>query len=342
MPRTPAEPRPVKLAELEPGQTGDCFALLVKKDRAQTRDGKPFYRAQFRDAGRAVTAMIWADGGWFDACEQTWEVGGYYKLRGRYYENQYGPHLELEKIRPVEPGDTAAGFDPAELHPAPRIDVAALQARLRELAETEIVDPRLRRLTTELLDEHAELLPRMAAAMANHHAYPGGFLQHVVSVAETAVYLAEKYARECPELRPPLSKSLVVAGAILHDLGKALELEHRPSGADYTPYGRLIGHLILGRDLVRAKAATIDEFDPELLLRLEHILLSHQGLPEWGSPVPPSTPEALLVHMADDLDAKFQMFATALAAPATADSQEFTTRDNPLKRRIFRGLKPPE
>jgi 3'-5' exoribonuclease len=124
----------------------------------------------------------------------------------------------------------------------------------------------------------------------------------------------------------------------LHDLGKSVELAHHPAGAEYTPAGRLIGHLVLGRDLVRAKAATIPEFDAETLLRLEHILLSHQGLPEWGSPTPPSTPEALLVHYADDLDAKFQMLAAALAGPVTMSEPEFTSRDNPLRRRIFRGL----
>lgn len=338
MPRGEVEPRIVKLAELEPGEHGDFFALLVKRDRAQTRDGKPFYRAAFRDAGRTATAMIWADGGWFEDCEQHWQPGACYKLRGRYYENQYGPHIEIEKIRPVEPADAAAGFDPAAFHPASRFDPEQMLAELIAIAEKQISDVFVRRLTVELLQDHAEVLQTMAAAAHNHHAYPGGYLEHVLSVTQTAVYLADKYAALYPDLEPPLSKSLVVAGAILHDIGKLVELDHRPAGAEYTPVGRLVGHLVLGRDLIRAKAATIEDFDAETLLRLEHILLSHQGLPEWGSPVPPSTPEALLVHFADDTDAKFQMMAAALASPATAAESAFTSRDNPLKRRIFRGL----
>jgi 3'-5' exoribonuclease len=339
MPRNDAEPRIVKLAELEPGEQGDFFALLVKKDRAHTREGKPFYRATFRDNGRSVTAMIWADGGWFDDCEQHWQPGGCYKLRARYFENQYGPHIDLEKIRAVEPADTAAGFDPTAFHPASRFDPDQMLAELLAIAEREISDSLVRQLTIELLQEHADSLRKMAAAAHNHHAYQGGFLEHVLSVTETAVYLADKYLALYPDLEPPLSKSLVVAGAILHDIGKLLELDHQPAGAEYTPVGRLVGHLVLGRDMIRAKAATVDEFDAETLLRLEHILLSHQGLPEWGSPIPPSTPEALLVHFADDTDAKFQMMAVALSSPPPVSEPEFTSRDNPLKRRLFRGLK---
>lgn len=342
MARSQPEPRIVRLSDLEPGQTGDAFALLAKKDRGQTRDSKPFYRVAFRDAYRTVTVMIWLDGGWFEDCEHHWRIGDFYKLRGRYYENQYGSQLELEKIRPVEPTDTAAGFDPAEFQQASRFDSAVMFGELLVLAEAHISDVTVRQLTFELLQEYAEKLQSMAAAAYHHHAYRGGYLEHVVSVTKTAVYLADKYREQYPDLKPALSKSLVVAGAILHDIGKVIELDHLPSGAEYTPAGRLIGHLVLGRDLVRAKAAQIADFDPEILLRLEHILVSHQGLPEWGSPIPPSTPECLLVHFADDIDAKFQMMAAALAGEATAGEAEFTSRDNPLKRRIFRGLAEPK
>jgi 3'-5' exoribonuclease len=338
VPRSDPEPRIARLCELEPGQHADCFALLVKKDRGQTRDGKPFYRITFRDAHRTATSMVWADGGWFDDCEHHWQPGQCYKLRVRYLENQYGPQLELEKLRPTEEADRAAGFEPSEFYPSSRFDPAALLADLIALAEKEILDLPLRRLTVELLTDHAEQLPTMAAAMYHHHAFRGGFLEHVLSVTQTAVYFADKYRAAYPELQPPLSKSLVVAGAILHDIGKLIELVQQPHGADYTPAGRLIGHIVLGRDLIRAKAAMIPEFDAEILLRLEHLILSHQGTPEWGSPVAPSTPEALLVHYADDLDAKFQMIVAALSTEPVPGQEQFTSKDNPLRRRIFRGL----
>lgn len=341
MSRPAGEPRVCRLSELEPGETGDFFAVLISRDRAQTRDGKPFFRARFRDADRTATIMIWADGGWFEQCEQVWKEGEFYKLRGRYYENQYGPHLELEKLRPVEPEDAQSGFDPAEFVPTSRFNAAAMWNELTTLARTEIDDSFVRQLTLDLLEQFADTLQNMAAAMYHHHAYRSGYLQHVLSVTRTALFLSRKYGELYPDLQPPLSRSLVVAGAILHDIGKVIELKSLPSGTDYTPAGRLIGHLVLGRDLVRQAAAQIPDFDPEILLRLEHILLSHQGLPEWGSPIPPSTPEALIIHYADDLDARFEMMAQALGTPATGNDVEFTSRDNPLKRRIFRGLADP-
>ncbi len=337
--RNENEAAPRKLSQFEPGEQGDCFALLVKKDAGKTRDGKPFYRAVFRDQSRSATAMVWLDSGWFEDCDQHWQPGACYKLRCRYYENQYGSQVELERIRAVEAADIEAGFDAADFQPITRFDPAQLFADLVSLAEQEISDPSLRALTVSILHQNRETLLPLAAAMHHHHAWRGGFLEHVLSVTQTACYLADKYCALYPNIDPPLSKSLIVAGAILHDIGKLQELVQQPTGADYTPAGRLIGHIVLGRDLVRAAAAEIPEFDPELLLRLEHIILSHQAVPEWGSPVSPSTPEALLVHYADDIDAKFQMMMGALAAEITPGNEEFTSKDNPLKRRIFRGLR---
>jgi 3'-5' exoribonuclease len=140
-------------------------------------------------------------------------------------------------------------------------------------------------------------------------------------------------------MQPPLSKSLVVAGAIVHDMGKVEELQFKPEGWEYTPRGRLVGHIFIGRDMVLNKAATIPDINPETVLRLEHIVISHQGIPEWGSPISPSTPEALLVHHADDLDAKFHELAAQLETD-TPPETEFTDYRNPLRRRIFRGLQP--
>lgn len=334
-PSTP-ESSVYKLSDLQPGQHADCFALLESKERKHTRDGKPYYRVTFRDARRSVTSMIWADSGLFASCEQEWQPGFCYKLRGRYLENQYGPQLELERIRPVDVSDRGAGFNPADYYPCSRFDPEAMFRELITIAEQEISDFPLQHLTVSLLQEFRQPILTWPAAVYHHHAFRSGFLEHVLSVTKTAVFLADKYAGLYPEIQ--LSKSLVVAGAILHDIGKLWELEQRPLGAEYTPHGRLIGHIVLGRDLVRAKAAEIPHLNPELLLRLEHVILAHQGTPEWGSPVLPATPEALLVHYADDLDAKFQMMAAALSTPPGPGQDPFTTPDNPLKRRLFRGL----
>ncbi|MEO2030843.1 MAG: HD domain-containing protein [Planctomycetaceae bacterium] len=326
----------VRLSELEPGGQGDCFALLAAKDQATTRDGKPYYRVTFRDRIRSATAMIWQDSPWFEECDGVWQVGRFYKLRCRFSETQYGLQIDLDAVREVIEDDTEEGFDATEFHVRSRYDPEVLFDELVTLAETHISDVPLRQLVLELLNENADALKRLPAATRNHHAFSGGFVEHVLSVTKTALHLAEKYADDYRQIEPPLSISLVVAGAILHDIGKLIELDVRPESSTYTARGRLIGHILLGRDLVRDKAAEIAEFDAEILLRLEHIIVSHQNLPEWGSSIAPHTPEALLVHYADDIDAKFQMMAHVLDQAATSD-EEFTDRNNPLRRAIFRG-----
>ncbi len=249
--------------------------------------------------------------------------------------------IDIEKIRPVREEDRQHGFDPGQLVPATRFDVDEMFAELCGIAEQHIADEPLRRLTLALLQRHEEAIKVIPAAARNHHAFRGGYLEHTLSVARLAVSLAEKYAEYYPDLNPPLSKDLVVAGAILHDIGKVRELVPTPDGGRYTAPGRLVGHIAMGRDMIRDAAREIPELDPELQLRLEHIILSHQGLPEWGSPITPHTPEALLVHYADDIDAKFHEVAMALMQ-APDDDSEFTSHRNPLHRRIFRGLHTPD
>jgi len=329
----------LSLCELQPGQIGDCFALLVSRDSGTTRDGKPYYRVLFKDAGRTATAMVWNDSAHFGNCEQNWKPGRFYKLRCRYSETQYGPQIDIDRIRETTDDDAADGFDPAEFHARSRFNVEEMFAELLEHIGKHIESEPLQQLVVQVLTEYADEIKRIPAATRNHHAFIGGYVEHVLSVTETAVFLADKYRRLYPEMQPPLSKSLVVAGAILHDIGKVRELEIAPQGAEYTAEGRLVGHILQGRDMVREAAADIPELDREMLLRLEHIIVSHQNLPEWGSPVAPHSPEALLVHYSDDIDAKFQMMAQALIDTPADEEGEFTSRHNPLRREIFRGLR---
>ena len=137
-------------------------------------------------------------------------------------------------------------------------------------------------------------------------------------------------------MSPPLNRDLVVAGAALHDIGRAAELTPQLPGqpTDYTVAGRLFGHLSLGRDLIRAAATDLPELNPELLTLLEHLVHSHLSLPEWGSPRLPAIPEVLILHHADDLDAKLEMYVRCL----TRDSGPgpFTDRDPVLGKPLLK------
>jgi 3'-5' exoribonuclease len=324
----------VPLADLTHGQESDFFALLSSKEELTTKDGKPYFRVSFRDAGREVSFPIWGDTSWAAACREQWKVGEFYKLRAQYRETNYGPQLEIRKIRSVNDEDVAEGFDPAMCLPVARFDPQEMYDEMVALVQDGIADEQLAAFVLAMLERNREILLALPAAKYNHHAHVGGFLEHVLNVSKTCVYLAEKYDQLYPDMQPPLDKNLVIAGGVLHDIGKVRELEVTPTGAEYTAAGSLIGHILQGRDMIRELAAE-QPLDEETMLRLEHIIVAHQRLPEWGSPKPPMTPEALIVHYADDLDAKLQMMYAALADDSTEGP--FTSGRNPLRERIFRG-----
>jgi 3'-5' exoribonuclease len=315
-------------------QEADLFALLTAKEELKTREGKPYYKVAFRDHAREVSFPIWHDSPWGAECREQWQVGTFYKLRAVYRETSYGPQLEIRKIRETCAADADDGFSPALCIRQTRFDCQAMFDELVEIAQQRIGDPALRELVLDLLSGNRSRLLTLPAATHNHHAFLGGYLEHVLSVTRTCVYLADKYAEYYPDMRPPLDKGLVVAGAILHDIGKLREIEEHPTGAEYTAAGSLIGHILQGRDIVR-EAAAGRGLDADVLLRLEHIIVSHQRLPEWGSPKAPMTPEALLVHYADDMDAKFHMMYSILRDDSTAGPM--TSKKNLLYQKVYKG-----
>jgi len=311
---------------------------LVERTRGATRDGKPFYTCRFRDARRTVTFMVWADGGWYNACESEWRDGQFYKLRAVFAEHErYGGQIELHNIRPVTDTDSEDGFDPGDFVPSSRFDRTAMFAELKTLVEEHIADVPLRRLVVTILDRNEADLKRLPATQTKFHPFCGGLLEHTLAVTRTCLHLVERYAAHYTELTPPLNRDLVVAGAVLHDIGRVLELGGDPLLAVATVPGRLFGHLLLGRDLVRDAAHELGDVDPELLQLLEHLIITHLALPEWGSPRLPLIPEVLILHHADDLDAKLEMYVRCLSRDQSPGA--FTERDPVLNRQLFKGRK---
>lgn len=328
------------LSDLEQGHWDQCYALLSAKESKLTKAGKPYFKITFADANRSASLMVWHDSNWYDVCDQNWSRGDSFFLRCRLVETNYGLQIELDEARPVNEQDDELGFSETRLFASAKINPEEKFDELITLIEEHISEHHLKQLVVELTRSHRDQILVYPAASRNHHAYRSGYLVHVVSVTRNAILLADKYLDDYPQLDPPLSKDLVVAGAVLHDIGKLIELDGEPSGANYTPQGRLIGHILLGRDMIREAANCIENFPAETLLRLEHIIVSHQNLKEWGSPIAPHTPEALLVHYADDIDAKFEMMASALRDSSGDDN--FSSNANALRRPVFRGLEAPE
>ena len=335
--KTTASTKPVAivpLSELIHGQEADLFALLAAKEELTTRDGKPYFKVAFRDHAREVSFPIWIDSAWAAECRDRWRPGIFYKLRAVYRDTNFGPQLDIKKIRETVEADAADGFDPLGCQKRTRFDPVAMFEDLTALVWDRISDAPLRSLVIDILAANRHQLETLPAATRNHHAYLGGWIEHVLSVTRTAAFLADKYDELYPDMQPRLDKGLVVAGAALHDIGKLREYRQEPQGAVYSAEGALIGHILQGRDIVREAAAGRD-LPPETLLRLEHIIVSHQRLPEWGSPKPPMTPEALIVHYADDLDAKYQMMYQTLHDDATPGP--LTSKKNTLYQQVYRG-----
>src|SRR5262249_27221426 len=150
-------------------------------------------------------------------------------------QTNFGPQLEIKKIRLVEDGDKKDGFDPLMCQPTSRFDPIEMFAELMNLIELRIENKPLRKLVADILEQHREQLLLWPAAQRTHHGYVSGYLEHVLNVPRTCCHLADKYAELYNELDPPLNKDVIVAGAALHDIGKLRELETGPGGADYTP-----------------------------------------------------------------------------------------------------------
>ncbi len=327
----------VALSEMTPDQEADLFVLMTSKEELRTKNGDPYFKVGFRDAGREVSFPVWNNSPWAADCRESWAPGTFYKLRAVYRETNYGAQLDIRKIREATDADADDGFDPNLCRPQSRFNPAEMFDELIEIVRNEINNEQLRQLIESILTTNRDTLLNCPAARHNHHAFVGGLLEHTLSVTRSCIYLSDKYAEYYPDMQPPLDRNLVIAGAVLHDVGKIRELESAPEGTSYTAAGTLIGHMLQGRDIVREAAAEIKVND-EVLLRLEHMVIAHQRLPEWGSPKPPMTPEALIVHYADDLDAKFHMMYAVLRDDKNPGPM--TSKKNVLMQQVFRGFSP--
>lgn len=294
------------------------FAYLARKEQRQDRKGNVYLHLELQDASGAMTAKVWPDSqallGRFEAMQFVAVEG----LVQRYREEL---QLNVRRCRVAQEDDRRYGFDEALLVPTTREDLAQLWHRL-EAALDRVERPPLRCLVADTLAAHGAALREHPAAKSIHHAYRGGLLEHVVSMLELAGRLGEHY--------PHLDRDLLLVGALFHDLGKLRELGAMPLN-DYTTEGRLVGHIVIGRDLLLERCAAVPDFPADLRLLLEHMVLSHQGSREYGSPVEPMTPEALVLHFVDDLDSKLNQLRRAREL---GDGFQYL---RPLGRHIFFG-----
>jgi 3'-5' exoribonuclease len=312
-----------RLAALTPDASGWGFFLCAAKERRTGQSGAEFLVLLLQDSSGQVTAKLFDDVPRYNA---QFEAGEFVRVeaQGSVYNGRV--QLVISAIRRVYPDqDRREGFDEDDcILSAPR----AIDEMWRELNARAgaVEDPHLKVLLARVLSDHGGRLRDWPAAQSIHHAYRGGFLEHVVKMAEIGTTIARAYGA---------SADLVLAGVILHDIGKLEELDWSPGATSYTRDGNLVGHIGLGLIIVRDAVRGISGFPDELRAQLEHLVMSHHGSREHGSPVEPKTAEAFILAMVDDLDAKLNQVRRAVQEDP--DDSEFTGWHKRLGRVLYKG-----
>ena len=298
------------LKNLKRGERLEGVFLVETANFKQTRNGKHFVQLVLRDHSAAVKALRW------DSSREEFrgiERHPFLRVSGRVEEYQGNMQIVVDELEPVGADD--ARIDPAEFLPRSRFDLEAMQKELENLILS-IQDEGLRRIVLKVLDR-----PGLRTAFRNapagktmHHAYVGGLLEHVLSLAQVAERVCDHYRW--------LDRGMLLAGVILHDIGKTAELSYE-TGFGYTDEGQMIGHIVLVSGWIRDATRELGDIDPEIALQLEHLVLSHHGKLEYGSPKKPMTAEAIAMHFIDNLDAKLAGFWQAFreSNPGPSDNR---------------------
>ncbi|MDX2435551.1 MAG: HD domain-containing protein [Acidobacteriota bacterium] len=296
----------------------ETFAVR-SSDVRQGRGGGSYLAATIGDRSGEVTALVWQN---VDRLREVFEPGNVVAVIGQV--QRYNQQLQVV----VRKAETVAEeqVDHEDFVRSSAVDPVVLWKKLNSFIE-EVGDDDLQQLLFRIFsDSEVERLFKVApAARGMHHAFRSGLLEHTVSVVSAAKMLAQHYGAD---------QDLVVAGALLHDLGKIWELELGPS-IEYTDDGRLLGHLPMEVLYVEKRISELEQFSAETRRLLLHILLSHHGEFEYGSPRRPKTPEALLVHMVDNVDSKMAGMWEAINADGS-DDEAWTPYSRILGRFVYR------
>ncbi len=284
------------LNELTDGMEVDQVLLVREAERRRRRDGGEYLRLQLGDRTGAVACMVWDE---LTEVEELARAGSPVRVSGRYTVHpRFGPQINLRALEVADPGS----FDPAELLDGPARGVEQMEGEIRELLAT-IQEPHLRILLERVFGEDGELWAGYRTAPAAkyyHQAYAHGLLEHCLGVAQAVSAISATFGG--------IDRDVAVTGALLHDIGKLEAYTDDRRNIDLTDAGRLHGEIALGYYRIRRIIEDIVGFPAELAQAVGHIILSHHGALEHGSPVVPCTREATLVHMIDNLGGRLGSF----------------------------------
>ncbi|MHB8137286.1 MAG: 3'-5' exoribonuclease YhaM family protein [Smithellaceae bacterium] len=312
----------IYLQDIKQGDKIASSFLAAEKSMAFSQKGSAYLNVRLKDKTGEVDGKVWDNAAEWD---RVFKKGDVIYIEGRAQSYRNTLQISIISIKPCAPDD----IDPSDYLPVSKMDTQAMFRDILTYMDTISSEPIKELLAAFLHDEKtAELFRRAPAAKGFHHIYLGGLLEHTLSVVRLLDKAADHY--------PQLNRDLLIAGGILHDIGKIYEFSY-DSLIAYSDEGRMIGHLVMGVEMINKKIEAIPDFPPQTALALRHIILSHHGEFEYGSPKRPKTMEALVIHFMDDLDAKLNAFQSFIAADAANTDSEWTTYNRFFERYLFKG-----
>ncbi len=303
------------ITRLQVGEQVDQFLLIKEAKKGVTTVGKPFMSLLLQDRSGDIEAKLWDTN---EEHEKTYQAQVIVRVGGEIHDYRGKNQLRIKQIRIARPEE---GISIGDLLPSATTPKEQLYEELTQFF-FEIKNPAISRITRYLVKKYQEQILVFPAATKNHHDYASGLLDHVVSMLRLSKAISDLY--------PTLNRDLMYAGVILHDIGKVIELTG-PVGTAYTVEGNLLGHITIMVNEI-GQAAKDLEIDGEEVMLLQHLVLSHHGKEEWGSPKKPMIQEAEMLHYIDNIDAKMNMLNRALEKTKPG---EFTERLFPLDNRAF-------
>ncbi len=311
------------VSDLKPNQVITTTFLVHGKDVRQKKSGEPYLSLLLGDRTGEVDAKMWDN---VAEVMETFERDDFVKVKGLLQVFQNRLQLTIHKMSRVLDGDVSL----ADYFPASERNPEEMFAELRGIAAG-IGNPQLRALLDAFLDDQplARMYRTAPAAKHVHHAYLGGLIEHVLSLCNLSRMMATHYSY--------IDIDLLLTGVILHDIGKVAELTYDRSFG-YSSEGQLVGHIAIGLRFLHEKLQRLPDFPPKLRVLVEHMILSHHGELEFGSPKLPQFPEALLLHHLDNLDSKMECMR-ALAAKDRLVEGCWTGYNASLERSILKKAK---
>ena len=313
-------PKSVFIKDIHAGDVVNDSFLAFEKNMAVTVKGNSYLNLRLRDKTGDIDGRVWDNA---EALNGSFKRGDVIFIKARATSYRDITQLTITDIAVLD--DDAV--NPVDYLPESRSNRDEMFAALKEIAAS-VENPFLRTLLDGFPEDQdiARAFRTAAAAKGFHHSYIGGLLEHTLSVTRVLDAIAGFY--------PQADRDLLLTGGILHDIGKITELSFTKI-IDYTDEGRLIGHIVLGIELLNRKIAGIEGFPENLAMKLRHIMVSHHGELEFGSPKRPKTLEALLVNYVDDLDAKANAFREFMND--ADDDSDWTPYHRLLERFLYKG-----